>query len=70
MNAFSTLSVPRIYRRVSATSGLVRYAATDVQAARLAAFADTPFEPRTAPAPLWDDGLLDRLTQPLSRLRD
>ncbi|MBC8009896.1 MAG: hypothetical protein H7067_07345 [Burkholderiales bacterium] len=69
MNTFGHLSTPRTYRRVSAAA-IAHYASTDAQAARLAAFGETRFEPRGAPTPLWDDGLLDRLTQPLSRLRD
>lgn len=44
--------------------------ATDAQAARLAALGERSVEPRLAPTSLWDDGLLDRLTQPLSRLRE
>ncbi len=47
--------------------------ATDAQAARLAGLGEPrnePREPRSAPTPLWDESLLDRLTQPLSRLRD
>lgn len=56
---------PRAYRRVSA-SAIANFAATGPQAARLAAFADVA----ASPAVQWDDHLLDRLVQPLSRIRE
>lgn len=69
MDTFIHLSTPRTYRRVSAAA-IANYASTDAQAARLAAFCEPRFEPSGAPSPLWDDGLLDRLTQPMSRIRE
>lgn len=63
------LTTPRTFRRVSAEA-IARYAATDAQVARLAAVDGYSFESPRAPAPLWDDALLDRLVQPLSRLRE
>ncbi len=63
------LTTSRTFRRVSAEA-IARYAATDAQAARLAGVDGFSFEPRRAPAPLWDDALLDRFVQPLSRLRE
>lgn len=56
---------PRAYRRVSAAA-IANFAATGAQAARLAAFADVT----ASPAVHWDDHLLDRLVQPLSRIRE
>lgn len=63
------LPTARTYRRVSAAA-IAHYAATDSQAARLAAIDGGRFETANAPHPLWDDGLLARLTQPLSRIRE
>ena len=69
MSTYLHLTTPRTFRRVSAQA-IARHAATDAQAARLAAVDGYSFEPRRAPAPLWDESLLDRLVQPLSRLRE
>lgn len=68
MSTYLHLPTTRTFRRVSAQA-IARYA-TDAQAARLAAIDSHASEPRRAPAPLWDESLLDRLVQPLSRLRD
>lgn len=65
MNAQSHLTTPRTYRRVSAAA-IAQLAATGSQAARLAALG----EPRPARVPLWDDALMDRLVQPISRIRE
>jgi hypothetical protein len=69
MNAYTHLTTARTHRRVSAAA-ITRHAATDSHAARLAAIDGGRFETANAPHPLWDDGLLARLTQPLSRIRE
>ena len=63
MNSFTHLSTARTYRRLSA-------AATQAQGARLLALEEISFAPTSTRAPLWDEDLLDRLTQPLSRVRE
>lgn len=65
MSTYTQFTTPRTYRRVSAAA-LAQLAATGPQAARLAALGETP----ASSAPLWDDRLLDRLVQPLSRIRE
>ena len=69
MNTLTHLSTARTYRRISAAA-IAHYASTAAQAARLAAVDSARFEPVNAPSPLWDDGLIDRLSQPLSRIRE
>lgn len=69
MSTLGYFSTDRSTRRDPAAA-IALHAATDAQAARLAAFGEARSEPRGARAPLWDDGLLDRLTQPLSRIRE
>lgn len=69
MSTYNHISTARTYRRVTAAA-IAHYAATDSQAARLAAINGGRFEAANLPHPLWDDGLLARLTQPLSRIRE
>ena len=69
MNTYADARFPRALRRVSAEVASHPSAATSSQAARLAALGGDPFRSE-APAPLWDDALLGRLTVPLSRLRE
>lgn len=68
MEAYHPFLTPRTYRRVSAQA-IARLAATPGQAARFAALG-APGEPRHAPAPLWDNTLMDRLVRPISRLHE
>ncbi len=69
MNAITHLSTARAPRRGSA-SAIAHYAATDAQAARFAALDAAYPETLSTRAPLWDETLLSRLTQPLSRIRE
>jgi hypothetical protein len=65
VNTYPHLPTPRTYRRVSAAA-IGNFATTAAQAARLAAFGET----HGKPAVFWDDRLLDRLSSPLSRIRE
>lgn len=69
MNALTNISTSRTFRRVSAEA-IAHFAATDAQAARFAGFGHFPANRSTAPARFWDNALLDRLSVPLSRVRE
>lgn len=69
MSLLKSNSTVRTNRRASATV-VGSYAATHAQAARFLAFEGGASEVPAVRAPLWDDTLLDRLTQPLSRIRE
>ena len=69
MNTYANSLLPRALRRVSAEA-IAHSAATTPQAARLAALGGNGRFRNEPPAPLWDDALLERLTVPLSRLRE
>lgn len=65
-NSYTTA---RTLRRVSAEA-IAHYATTSSQAARLAALGGAGASRAEPPTPLWDGALLDRLTAPLSRIRE
>ncbi len=70
MSSLTSISTARILRRVSAEA-IAHFAATDAQAARLIGVGHYPGDNATGRiAPLWDAGLLDRLSLPLSRVRE
>jgi hypothetical protein len=69
MNLHAYSHLPRTLRRISAEA-ISHHAATTSQAARLAALGGGGFSGGEPPAPLWDGALLERLTVPLSRLRE
>lgn len=59
----------RVIRRISAEA-IGHHAATSSQAARLAALGGLGGQRHEPPSTLWDGGLLDRLSVPLSRIRE
>jgi len=69
MISYTNSLLPRTLRHVSAEA-IAHHAATTSQAARLAALGGSGRFRNSPPAPLWDDALLERLTVPLSRLRE
>jgi hypothetical protein len=69
MNALTHISTPRTLRRASAEV-IAHFAATDAQAARFAGLGHFPANRSSAPARFWDSALLDRLSVPLSRVRE
>jgi|GEM_PF-5838793 hypothetical protein len=69
MHALNHLSTPRTFRRVSAEA-IAHLAATDAQAARLAALGHAPTRRTEASARFWTGHLIDRLSTPISRLRE
>jgi hypothetical protein len=69
MNALTHISTPRTARRLS-DEAIAHFAATAAQAARFASFGHHPTSRSAVPARFWDIGLLDRLSVPLSRVRE
>lgn len=69
MNALTHISTPRTYRRLSAEA-MAHFASTDAQAARFAGLGHYPTHRATSSARIWDSGLLDRLSTPLSRVHE
>ena len=69
MNALTHISTPRTFRRLSAEA-IAHFAATDAQAARFARLGHYPTHRTAAATRIWDSGLLDRLSTPLSRVHE
>jgi hypothetical protein len=69
MATLTHITTPRTFRRVSAEA-IAHFAATDAQAARFAGLGHFPSNRSAAPARFWDSALLDRLSAPLSRVRE
>jgi hypothetical protein len=69
MHSLTHVHTPRIHRRPSA-GALVHLASTEAQAARLLGLGHYPGDRPRSSAKLWDAGLIDRLSTPITRVRE
>jgi hypothetical protein len=70
MNSFTHLSLARTSRRFS-TEAIAPFAPTEVHAARITALGHPPANRSAAVSGrFWDSSLIDRLSAPLSRVRE